>query len=208
MHNILGVLVAWSTDVISRGGYGGIALLMALESACLPIPSEIIVPFAGYLVSIGRFNLYLAATFGALGCNLGSAIAYEVGARGGRPFVRRWGRYILVAERELDQVERLFRKYGAISVLIGRLLPVIRTFIALPAGIARMNRWQFHLYTFIGSWPWCFALAYAGLFLGSRWNSRPALQSKMHRLDGAVVLLLMVAFVYFVYTRIRAARMG
>jgi membrane protein DedA with SNARE-associated domain len=206
MHSVLDSLGVWMTDVISRGGYGGIALLMALESACLPIPSEIVMPFAGYLASIGRFNLYLAATFGALGCNVGSAIAYEVGARGGRAFVRRWGRYILLGERELGQVERLFQRYGAISVLIGRLLPVIRTFIALPSGIARMNRWKFQIYTFVGSWPWCFALAYVGYVLGNHWNSSPALRSTMHSLDGVVILLLMGALGYFIFTRTRPVR--
>jgi membrane protein DedA with SNARE-associated domain len=206
MHNALGGLVGWIVSIISQGGYGGVALLMAIESACLPLPSEVIMPFAGYLVSIGRFNLVLVATAGAIGCNIGSAIAYEVGARGGRPFVQRWGRYILLDHHELDMVDRLFQRHGSITVLIGRLLPVIRTFIALPAGIARMNRLRFHLYTFVGSWPWCFALAWVGEKLGSHWDSSPALRSTMHGFDGIVLLLLLAGLGYFLFIRFRGSR--
>jgi membrane protein DedA with SNARE-associated domain len=201
-------LAHWVTSVIAAAGYPGVVVLMAMESACLPIPSEVIMPFAGYLASIGRFNLWLVATFGAIGCNIGSAIAYEVGARGGRPFLERWGRYVLIGRDELDRVDRIFARYGAISVLIGRLLPIIRTFIALPAGIARMNRWTFQLYTFIGSWPWCLALAWVGYQLGVRWNQSPALHAVMHSLDLAVAVAIVVVVVTFVFLRVRALRRG
>jgi membrane protein DedA with SNARE-associated domain len=196
----------WITGAIAYAGYPGVMALMAMESACLPIPSEVIMPFAGYLASIGRFNLWLVATAGAIGCNIGSAIAYEIGARGGRPFLERWGRYVLLDQHELDRVDRLFSRYGAISVLIGRLLPIVRTFIALPAGIARMNRTKFHIYTFVGSWPWCFALAWVGYQLGVRWNSDPALHAIMHKLDLGVAVLLVLALSYFLFTRLRALR--
>jgi membrane protein DedA with SNARE-associated domain len=194
----------WITAAIAYAGYPGLVALMAMESACLPIPSEVIMPFAGYLASVGRFNLWLAATFGAIGCNIGSAIAYEIGARGGRPFLRRWGRYLLLNQHDLDRVDRLFARYGAISVLVGRLLPILRTFIALPAGIAHMNRAAFHLYTFIGSWPWCFLLAWVGYQLGVRWSSDPALHAVMHDLDLAIAGVLVLAAGYFVFTRIRS----
>jgi membrane protein DedA with SNARE-associated domain len=196
----------WITGAIAYAGYPGVMALMAMESACLPIPSEVIMPFAGYLASIGRFNLWLVATAGAIGCNIGSAIAYEIGARGGRPFLERWGRYVLLDQHELDRVDRLFSRYGAISVLIGRLLPIVRTFIALSAGIARMNRTKFHIYTFVGSWPWCFALAWVGYQLGVRWNSDPALHAIMHKLDLGVAVLLVLALSYFLFTRLRALR--
>ena len=174
--------------MISGGGYLGVAVLMALESACLPIPSEIIMPFAGYLVSTGRFDLALVATAGALGCNLGSAVAYAVGAYGGRRFIERYGRYVLLDMHELARVDRLFARYGNIVVFVSRLLPGVRTFIALPAGIARMRQLPFHVYTFLGSWPWCFGLAYVGYRLGERWNNDPALRAAMQRFEIVVVV--------------------
>src|SRR5438552_1947985 len=134
---------------------------MAIESACIPLPSEIIMPFSGYLVSTGRFDLALVATAGAIGCNVGSTIAYAIGYRGGRPLVERWGGIVLMGERELQVVEWFFERFGSIAVFIGRLLPVVRTFIALPAGIARMPQGKFQLYTFLGSWPWCGAILIA-----------------------------------------------
>jgi membrane protein DedA with SNARE-associated domain len=152
-EKILAVLATFTIWVISSGGYVGIAVLMAIESACIPLPSEIIMPFAGYLVSTGRFDLYLAATAGAIGCNLGSIVAYEVGKRGGRPMAERWGRYVLIGPGELDAADRFFARFGSMAVLIGRLLPVIRSFIAFPAGVARMKLVPFHVYTREGRLP-------------------------------------------------------
>ncbi|HSU05291.1 MAG TPA: DedA family protein [Acetobacteraceae bacterium] len=170
---------------------------MAIESACIPLPSEIILPFAGYLVAIGRFDLFLVATAGAIGCNVGSTVAYAVGYYGGRPLVDRWGRYVLLDRRELDLVERFFRNWGSLTVLISRMLPVVRTFIALPAGIARMPMLRFQIYTFIGSWPWCFLLAYVGMKLGQAWNSDPRFEAVMHRLDLGIVAFIGVCVIWF-----------
>ena len=170
LDSIIGVLATAIIAVISAGGYAGIVLLMAIESACIPLPSEIIMPFAGYLVSTGRFNLFLVATAGALGCNLGSAVAYAVGRYGGRPAIDRWGAWVMLSHADLDRAERFFARYGSITVFVARLLPVIRTFIALPAGIAQMPQVRFHVYTFLGSWPWCFGLAYVGMKLGEAWD--------------------------------------
>jgi membrane protein DedA with SNARE-associated domain len=189
--------------IISAGGYAGIAGLMAIESACIPIPSEVIMPFAGYLVSTGRFNLILVATAGAIGCNIGSAFAYEIGARGGRSLVERYGRFILMDQAELAAVDHFFQRFGSPAILIGRLLPVIRTFIALPAGIARMKRSTFHIYTFIGSWPWCFALAYIGLKLGQKWDNDPALRAILHRADLGIAALIALAVIWFIWHRLR-----
>ncbi len=195
---ILGAFIIWG---ISSAGYLGILIMMAIESACIPLPSEIIMPFSGYLVYTGRFSsLWMVATLGAIGCNVGSVIAYEIGYFGGRPLVDRWGKYILLNQRDLDIAEKFFRKYGDITVFLSRLLPVIRTFIALPAGIARMPRLRFHLYTFIGSWPWCFMLAYVGLKLGERWNSDPRLKTWFHRFDALIGGILILAVVYFVWS--------
>ncbi len=189
--------------VISAGGYGGVALLMAMESACLPLPSEIIMPFAGFLVSTGRFGLVPVAVAGAIGCNLGSAIAYEAGARGGRRFVERYGKYVLATTHDLDLATRFFARFGALAIFIGRLLPLIRTFIALPAGIGHMRRVPFHAYTFVGSFLWCLMLAYIGERLGRAWESDPALHRVMHGLDGAVVLAALAGLGLVAWRRMR-----
>lgn len=189
--------------VINGGGYGGLAGLMALESACLPLPSEVIMPFAGYLVFTGRFNLLLVATVGAIGCNIGSAIAYEIAARGGRNSIERWGRWVLLDRDELDRMEHYFTRFGGITVLVCRLLPVVRTFVALPAGLAKMPRLRFHIYTFVGSWPWCFVLAYIGMKLGQKWDSDPRLRAVMHKLDAVIIALLVVGIGWYVWRRWR-----
>jgi membrane protein DedA with SNARE-associated domain len=205
-EKLLTFIFHFVTHVISVGGYPGIAALMGIESACIPLPSEIIMPFAGYLVYKGDFNLILAATFGALGCNLGSVVAYWIGAKGGRPLVERYGRWVLMSHHDLDRMTWFFDKYGSITVLLARLMPVVRTFIAFPAGIARMPQLRFHVYTFIGSWPWCFALAYAGMKLGERWNSDPRFEQMFHRFHLAVELALLAALVWFVWTHINRRR--
>jgi membrane protein DedA with SNARE-associated domain len=196
LTNIANFIIA----VISTGGYAGIALLMAIESACIPLPSEIIMPFAGYLVHTGQLNLFWVATAGAIGCNLGSIPAYWLGAWGGRPAVERFGKYILLSRHDLDRTEHYFQRYGGITVLVARLLPVVRTFIALPAGIARMPQLRFHLYTFLGSWPWCFVLAYVGMKLGDRWDSDPRFKAIFHRFHLGVELVLVAGIVWFLWT--------
>ena len=198
---IIAALSAFIISVISAGGYLGIAVLMAIESACIPLPSEIIMPFSGYLVYLGRFKLLWVATVGALGCNLGSAIAYAVGYYGGRPLVEKYGSYILLSRHELDWADRFFARYGNITVFVSRLLPVIRTFIALPAGVARMNQPKFHFYTFIGSWPWCLGLAFVGMKLGQRWDTDPRLRIWFHRFDAVILAVILIGIVVFVWTR-------
>jgi membrane protein DedA with SNARE-associated domain len=206
IEKLLGILATFTIGVISGGGYLGIALLMAIESACIPLPSEIIMPFAGYLVSVGRFNLYLAATAGALGCNLGSIVAYEIGKRGGRPVAERWGRYLLIGPGEIDAADRFFARWGSIAVLIGRLLPVIRSFIAFPAGVARMRLVPFHVYTFVGSWPWCFGLAWVGMKLGDKWNSDPRVKAAFHRADLAIGVVLVALVAFYIWHRVRGLK--
>lgn len=173
---------------------------MGIESACIPLPSEIIMPFSGYLVYTGRFQLVWVATAGAIGCNLGSAVAYWIGAHGGRPLVERFGRYVLLSRHDLDRTTNFFLKYGSITVFLARLLPVVRTFIALPAGIARMPLWRFHIYTFLGSWPWCFALAYVGVRLGRSWETDPRFKAIFHRFHLGVEVVLLAAIIWFVWS--------
>ena len=205
----IAALSVFVVSVISAAGYLGIVALMAIESACIPLPSEVIMPFSGYLVYAGRFHLLWVATAGAIGCNLGSVIAYEVGFFGGRPLVERYGSYILLSRSELDWADRFFVRWGSAAVFIARLLPVIRTFIALPAGIARMPRLRFHVYTFVGSWPWCFVLAYIGMKLGEKWETDPRLKLWFHRFDEVIVAVLLAAAAAFLWSRwahrIRAA---
>jgi membrane protein DedA with SNARE-associated domain len=199
LERIIAPVASFIVATISTLGYGGIVVLMAIESACIPLPSEIIMPFSGYLVSTGRFNLALVATAGALGCNLGSTIAYAVGYFGGRRMVERWGGLVLWGRRELALVDWFFTRFGSLAVFVGRLLPVVRTFIALPAGIARMPQGKFQVYTFLGSWPWCYALAYVGEQLGERWNTDPRLKAFMHRFDGVIVAGIVVLAVWYVW---------
>jgi membrane protein DedA with SNARE-associated domain len=205
-EKILTALFVFISSLVAATGYVGITLLMAIESACIPLPSELIMPFAGYLVFTGKMRLIWAATAGAIGCNLGSLVAYEIGYYGGRPLVERYGRWILMGRRELDWADGFFQSRGELAVVIGRLLPVIRTFIALPAGIARMPRGKFHIYTFIGSWPWCFALAYLGMKLGENWRS---LGKYFHKFDAIIGAVLIAAIAWFLWShwqnRLRAS---
>ncbi len=208
IHKILVAVSAFIIQIISTTGYPGIMLLMAIESACIPLPSEIIMPFSGALAvpavaaeySRHPFSVFWVATWGAIGCNLGSVLAYEVGYFGGRPLIERWGRYILLSERELDLSDRFFQRFGGITVFVARLLPVVRTFIALPAGIARMPRLRFHIYTFVGSWPWCFMLAYVGMRLGAKWESDPRLKMWFHRFDAIIGAVLVLGVAWFIWT--------
>jgi membrane protein DedA with SNARE-associated domain len=206
LDQLITAVVSFIVAVISAGGYLGVVLLMAIESACVPLPSEVIMPFAGYLVSLGQFSLVGAATMGALGCNVGSTAAYYVAATGGRKAFERWGAYALLRPREIDRAEQFFARYGSVTVFVGRLLPVVRTFIAFPAGLARMPMLKFQLYTFLGSWPWCFGLAYIGSVLGARWNSDPTFRRLFHEFDGVAAALVLAGFSWFVWARWREQR--
>jgi len=196
-EKILAALFVFIKSLIGVTGYAGITLLMGIESACIPLPSELIMPFAGYLVYEGSMNLWWVATVGALGCNLGSLVAYEIGCYGGRPLVERYGRWILLSPRELDWADRFFQRWGYLAVFIARLLPVVRTFIALPAGIARMPRLRFHVYTFLGSWPWCLGLAWLGMKLGENWRD---LGKYFHQMDAVILAILGLGIAWFVWS--------
>ena len=206
LHSIIGWLAGMIVAVIAATGYFGVALMMGIESACIPLPSEIIMPFAGYLAQQGMLDLWLVATAGAIGCNLGSIVAYEVGKHGGRPFVKRWGRYVLVSLDDLDRAEAFFARFGSIAILVCRLLPVVRSFIAFPAGVARMPLAKFHIYTFVGSWPFCFALAWVGYKLGAAWDSDPRIKALFHKLDIVIVAVGVIAVAWFVWHKVRAAK--
>ena len=203
---IIEILSAFIVATISALGYAGVILLMAIESACIPLPSEIIMPFAGYLVYTGRFNLWAVGVAGAFGCVVGSLVAYWVGMYGGRPFIEKYGRYLLVSRHDLDLADRWFARYGEIIVFASRLLPVIRTFIAFPAGVARMNLTRFVIYTFAGSLPWCLGLAYVGQLLGEQWDKNDTLKSWFHRFDFLIGIIGLIFAVWWVWRHIKHSR--
>ena len=192
-------------------GYASVVALMAVQSACIPIPSEVIMPLAGVALvhTLGmtpmqiQMQLVLLATVASLASNLGSIPAYWVGARGGRPMVERYGRWLLLSQRDLDRVDHFFMRYGSITVLVGRMLPIIRTFIAFPAGVAKMNQTRFHIYTFVGSWPWCYALAYVGVRLGDSFRTDPRFKAVFERFHLGVEGALAVGLAWFVVSHWR-----
>lgn len=200
MSHLLSALSSWIEAFISSGGYFGIIVLMAIESACVPLPSEVIMPFAGALTLVTAssqaghqpLNLYLVALAGAFGCLVGSVISYGVGAYGGREFIFRWGKYILLRRKDVEQAERWFSARGEITVFVARLLPVVRTFISLPAGIARMKFTRFALLSFLGSLPWCLALAWLGVLVKGHINE---LKSYFHGADAVIVLVFIALFI-------------
>ena len=197
-----GLIVA----TISKMGYLGVVLLMAIESACIPLPSEIIMPFSGYLVSRGEMNLWGVGVAGAVGCVLGSLVAYWVGMYGGRPMIEKYGKYILLSRRDLDIADRWFAKYGEVIVFVSRLLPAIRTFIAFPAGVARMNLTRFVIYTFAGSLPWCLALAYVGQKLGEQWDKDDTLKTWFHRFDFLIGIAGLLFLSWWIWRHIKHSR--
>jgi membrane protein DedA with SNARE-associated domain len=203
LDKIVSGLSAFIIATISTLGYGGVVLMMAIESACIPLPSEVIMPFSGFLVASGRFNLQMVAIMGALGCLLGSYLAYYVGANGGRRFIERYGRYLLIAPHELELADRFFERWGSLAVFLCRMLPVVRTFIAFPAGVSRMKILPFTIYTVLGSYIWCLALAYAGMKLGQDWKN---LGPYFHRFDALIAILLIAGAAAVLYNRVKGMR--
>lgn len=208
-EKLLGYLATFVIAVISTGGYPGIVLLMALVSSGIPIPSEIIMPFSGYLVFKGSFSLPGVIIAAVIGENIGARLGYEIGRRGGRPLVERYGRYVLVDGHHLDLAEKFFARWGSMAALVGRMLPVVRAFVSIPAGLGRMNLVKFHLYTTIGSAIWCGGLAWLGLVLGDKWNSDPRLKSAFHSADlviGVVGVLAVLGVLWLKFGRKGASR--
>ena len=197
---ILESLAAFVIYVISRMGLPGIVLLMAIESACIPLPSEVIMPFSGYLVFLGKYSLWSVGLAGAIGCVVGSVPAYYLGMYGGRPLIEKYGKYVLLSHRDLDLADRWFVRHGEATVFFARLLPVIRTFIAFPAGVARMDMKRFIAYTFAGSLPWCLGLAYVGMVMGEKW---PTLRGYFHKFDLLIGAVLIAGIVWYVRRHLR-----
>ncbi|MDO8513764.1 MAG: DedA family protein [bacterium] len=192
---ILTTLGNFIIHVIRATGYGGVVGLMAIESANIPLPSEVIMPFSGFLVSRGVMNLWLVGVAGAVGCVIGSSVSYWLGAWGGRPLVEKYGRFIFVSNRDLERADKWFSRYGEWAIFISRLLPVVRTFISLPAGISKMHFKRFIVYTFLGSLPWTLGLAYVGVVLGDNWDS---IRSTFHGFDYIIIVAILLAIVWYV----------
>jgi membrane protein DedA with SNARE-associated domain len=197
-------ITSWVTNSIAGLGYLGIVIMMAIESANIPLPSEIIMPYGGFLVSKNpaAYSLMGMGLAGAFGCLVGSVVSYWIGSWGGRPFVMRYGKYFLITRRDLDRADRWFAKYGDFAIFLSRLLPVVRTFISFPAGISKMNFWRFSVYTFVGSFPWCLMLAWVGKILGDRWDT---IKGYFHGADVLIIGALAIMLILYVYHHIRAA---
>ena len=195
------------TNVYDAMGWPGVVFLMGIESAAIPFPSELIMPLAGWLLIEAKgdsaWMLGMAGFYGALGNLLGSWVAYGISYRGGRPLLKKYGKYILVTQHEVDRAEEWFKKYGELAVFASRMLPVVRTFISVPAGIARMNIWKFSFYTFIGSYPWSLGLAYGGYKLGENWED---LRRVMRPFDFPIAGIIIVVVIWFIYHRIKVIR--
>lgn len=197
-------VASWVINVISTLGYPGIVLTMAIESALIPLPSEIIMPFSGFLVSTGRFELVWVAVAGAVGNVIGSVAAYELGYWGHeklvRRFVRKWGKWILLGEEELDKAEELLHKYKDLVVLGSRVIPGVRTVISLPAGFAKLPRGRFIVLTFIGSFIWSLFLAWVGFTMGENWDT---LGPYFHKADALVVAIIILAAGWYIYHKFK-----
>jgi len=192
-------LVDWLIEALGAWGWVAVFIFMILESACFPIPSEIVMPFAGYMVykyNMGIHGLLLASMIGTAANLIGSLLAYVVGFKVGKPFVEKYGKYLLIGEKEYARIEGFFKEYGGASVLIGRMLPAVRTVISLPAGIFKMNIRKFTLYTVIGSIPWNLMLTYAGYILGEKWTQ---LSKQFEYIDIIAVIVLIIAAIAYLH---------
>ena len=200
---MLETLTLWLTSNIAAWGYLAVVVLMGLESANIPIPSEVVLPFAGFLVAQGRMEFHLAALAGALGCLWGSVVSYWLGRRFGRPFVERYGRWFLIGPTHLAHGDRLFARFGNATSFLARLLPVVRTFISLIAGIWRVSFVPFAILSFVGSWMWSYLLVYLGLQLGDHWTS---LRPLWHKFDVVIMVLAGAGFLAYLWHHWKESR--
>ncbi|MEM0950620.1 MAG: DedA family protein [Cyanobacteria bacterium P01_H01_bin.74] len=203
LHQILETVMTFIHQVIAAGGYWGVAILMAIESANIPLPSEFIMPYAGFLAQQGKLNFHGAAFAGAAGCVLGSVPSYWLGQWGGRSFLLRYGKWLLLSQHDLAAAESWTKKYGDMAFFICRMLPVVRTFISLPAGILGASFWPFVIYTFIGSLVWCYGLVWVGVYFG---QNLEAFREIWHKFDYAILLLLTVLGIWYIWRHVKHIR--
>lgn len=193
---ILLALLFFVHTTIDNLGYVGVALLMAIESANIPLPSEMILPYAGYLVQQGQMNFHAAAFAGAIGCVIGSVPMYWLGEWGGRRFLSKYGKWLLLSEHDLDKAEQWSQKFGDWTFFICRMLPIVRTFISMPAGILKARFWPFVILTFIGSLVWSYAMVYVGIIFG---ENLEAFKHFWHQFDVAIAVVLLGLGLWYVW---------
>jgi len=195
MFELISQISSWALGVIEQTGYFGIFILSALESAAVPIPSEVVIPFSGFLVITGKFSFWGVVWVATLANLAGSVVLFLVGRSGGRWFVEKYGRYLLIHKIDMDRADVWFEKHGVRAVFFSRMLPVVRTFISLPAGIAKMNIWEFSIFTFLGALPWNFTLAFIGYKAGENWN---LLHGYFRKADVFIVLLILAVIIWYI----------
>jgi membrane protein DedA with SNARE-associated domain len=207
MHAIEAQIVQFLQSLYNAVGWGGVVAAMTIESACIPLPSEVTMPLAGWMLiqakGLSVAYVFLAGLWGALGCTLGSVITYWVGALGGRPLVERYGRYVLISKHDIQRADEWFGKYGEATAFFSRLLPIVRTFISLPAGVARMDFGKFTLLSFLGSYVWCAALAAAGFVMGQHWEQ---VREAMRPFDIPIAIVLLVLVAWYVRRHVQRGR--
>jgi len=207
LAHLTDTLTIFITNMYVTLGLAGIVIAMALESCCIPLPSEIVMPLAGVMFVEGKLlagvnfwlGLVLIALAGAIGCLIGSTAAYGIGYTGGRPLMLKYGRYVLISQHDADMADRFFQKWGGATAFFSRLMPIVRTYISLPAGITKMPFIKFCVYTFLGSFPWCFLLAYVGTVVG---NNLSALTPIFRSFEVVIIIALVILLVLYIWRHI------
>ena len=200
MTTIINSLSQAVIHFIYSAGYAGVFLLMILESCGIPAPSEVIMPFAGFLVATAKFNFWIVVLMGTLGNLVGSSLAYYIGWKGGRPLIEKYGKFMLISKHDLRKADKWFAKYGETAVLIGRFLPVVRTYISFPAGVSEMKFRKFISYTFLGTFPWSILFTYLGIKLSDNWES---IQTNMHNFYTTIIVGLVFIIGLYIWRHIR-----
>lgn len=211
LSQIITTLTDLLKEIYATTSWLGIMLAMAIESCCIPLPSELVMPLGGAMVANGtifkdwnpHLALFIISLAGSIGCLLGSSVAYAIGYKGGRPLMLKYGRYVLISQHDADKADAFFQRWGAATAFFSRLLPVVRTYISLPAGIAKMPFVKFCIYSFLGSFPWCYLLAYAGYLLGSQFEQ---LNTVFHGLDVVILVVLVALVVFYIWHHVRNDR--
>jgi membrane protein DedA with SNARE-associated domain len=207
VHGIEQQIVLFLQNLFNTIGWAGVVAAMAIESACIPLPSEVTMPLAGWMLiqakGLAITSVLWAGFYGSVGCTLGSVITYWIGAKGGRPLLERYGKYVLISTHDIGVADRWFTQYGEATAFFSRLLPIVRTFISLPAGVARMNFGRFTVLTFVGSFVWCVALAAAGFAFGSRWQE---VRDAMRPFDIPIAIVLVALVGWYVYRHVKRGR--
>lgn len=200
LHQLIDPILQMIKDQVAAGGYWAVMIMMAIESANIPLPSEAIMPTAGILVHEGKLNMHLSALAGAIGCVLGSIPSYFLGLYGGRPFLKKYGRYLLLREKDMEIATKWVDKYGDMTFFVCRMLPVVRTFISFPAGVLKAHFWMFNLYTFIGSLIWCYFLTWVGMVFGEHME---VFRDYWHKFDLLIVVVCVAGFGYYLYRHLK-----